>query len=113
MATESCSKCLSSLDTDGYPKWCKSCRAKYRREYEVTRDEMMRAAAFQDGVRATREYLIGEIARRGTAQMLLSALDIARWISEFPAPRFAETTPSESKAQAADNGGSPKEPLSL
>lgn len=54
---ESCSKCTGVLDTDGSPKWCKSCRAKYQREYNELKVEKSEKAGWHKGVRAMRDCL--------------------------------------------------------
>ena len=52
-----CSKCEKALDTEGYPKWCKACRAKYRREYEATKEEMNETRGYAAGCSAMRAFL--------------------------------------------------------
>jgi hypothetical protein len=64
-----CSKCNGELDregTEGTAHWCKGCRAKYQREYEATRKEIVRSKGFKEGVAAMREYLARNFRQYGT-----------------------------------------------
>ena len=67
MADEICSRCEGALDTKGSPKWCKSCRAGYRRGYEATRKEMSEGRGFCAGITAMRDYLAKQFSQYGTA----------------------------------------------
>lgn len=54
---QQCSKCDSALDTEGYPRWCRKCRAKYRREYNEIRETLDETRSFSAGVEAMRNFL--------------------------------------------------------
>ncbi len=68
---ESCGKCTGALDTEGYPKWCKACRAKYHREYQReylnSKKQMTESKSFAEGVTAMRVYLAENFRRYGAA----------------------------------------------
>lgn len=83
--TEPCSKCNSPLDTTGYPKWCKSCRAAHKREYEATKKEMQESRGFAAGQSAMRSYLVQQFARYGT-QGAFTGYEIARMIQNCKGP---------------------------
>lgn len=57
MSEQQCSKCEKPLDAEGYPRWCKACRAKYRREYNELRDTLDGARSFSAGAEAMRSFL--------------------------------------------------------
>lgn len=69
MESASCSKCEKALDTDGYPKWCKACRARYRREYESTKEEMTETRGYAAGCSAMRDFMVGYFAAFGRHQI--------------------------------------------
>lgn len=88
METENCSKCNATLDTEGYPKWCKVCRAKYRREYESVKGEMSENKGFAKGVEALRHVLVTEFLQQGSGKF--SGYECADLISQAPGPRLSE-----------------------
>jgi hypothetical protein len=57
MEDAACSKCEAVLDTEGYPKWCKKCRATHRREYEATKKEMGETRGYAAGCSAMRDFM--------------------------------------------------------
>lgn len=57
---DTCSKCEKPLDTTGFPKWCKSCIAAYKREYRRTKEDMSEGRGFAAGVSATKSFLATE-----------------------------------------------------
>lgn len=57
-----CSKCEGNLDTAGFPKWCRKCRAAYKREYEALKSDMAETRGFAAGVSAMRAYLAERFA---------------------------------------------------
>lgn len=59
-----CSRCEEKLDTTGFPRWCKACQNKYRRELRETRKEMQESRGYAAGVSAMREYLAREFEQR-------------------------------------------------
>ncbi len=64
-----CSKCEKALDTEGYPKWCKACRAKYRREYEATKEEMTETRGYAAGCSAMRDFMAGYFQQFGNVKL--------------------------------------------
>lgn len=80
-----CSKCGAALDTDGSPKWCKACRARYKREYEDLRLEKHEKSGFSKGVRAMREQLAQEFERIGSAGV--SGYEAAGWVRNTRGPQ--------------------------
>ncbi len=88
----SCSRCTSPLDTDGYPKWCKACRAKNRREYEATRKEMSESRGFAAGVSAAREYFAGRFEKYGAAAF--TGIEIGALIRQSQGPAAVEPAPT-------------------
>jgi hypothetical protein len=80
-----CSKCNGLLDTEGYPLWCKACRAKHKREYEATRKEMTESRGYAAGVAAMRDYLATRWSAYGTAGSFTGA-EIAQVIRESRGP---------------------------
>lgn len=80
MEVPACSKCEEPLDTTGYPKWCKSCRAKHRREYEEVRKKL----TFGEGIAAMRELMADEFDRLGSGKF--SGYECADLIRQAPGP---------------------------
>ncbi len=64
-----CSKCEAALDTEGYPRWCKKCRATHRREYEATKKEMGETRGFAAGRSEMREFLAGYFMQFGNVRL--------------------------------------------
>ena len=79
--TAICSKCEAALDTTGYPKWCKACRATHKREYEATKKEMSETRGFAAGAAAMKAAIANRVAALGNGKF--SGLQIASWIREF------------------------------
>jgi hypothetical protein len=86
--TDECSKCNATLDTIGYPKWCKACRANYRREYEDEKQERLGKKGYARGVEDLRDLLAGEFDRLGSGNF--SGAECAYLIRQVPAPRPSE-----------------------
>lgn len=81
-----CSKCDGALDTEGYPLWCKKCRATYKREYEALRLNEAEARGFAAGVEAMAKTLQGEFERLGRVQF--SGTQAAVAVFHTPRPQF-------------------------
>lgn len=62
-----CSRCEGPRDTEGYPKWCKECRAKYRREFRDTEKEMRESRGFAAGCTAMRNAIAIRFQGYGSA----------------------------------------------
>ncbi len=75
-----CSKCKGGLDTEGYPRWCKGCRAKYQKDWKQTRE----ALTFGDGIAAMRELLANEFQNQGGGSF--SGYEIRDLIMQAPGP---------------------------
>ncbi len=57
IAVDQCTRCEEALDTEGFPLWCKSCRAKYMREYRSLQRQMKETRGFAAGVAAMRAHI--------------------------------------------------------
>lgn len=79
-----CTKCTGPLDTEGYPKWCKACRAKHRREYEATKKEMSETRGYAAGVSAMKGHLAGHFERLGSGSF--SGYEVAALIRQSKGP---------------------------
>ena len=86
--TPSCSRCEKPLDTTGYPKWCKACRAKNQREYQRTLKDMGESRGYAAGLSAMRSFIGDELAARGT--MRLPCHELARWVRNCKGPEPVE-----------------------
>jgi SET domain-containing protein len=64
-----CSKCEKDLDTEGNPKWCKACRAKYQREYQSLKKEMSETRGYAAGCSAMREFIAGYFQQFGNVRL--------------------------------------------
>lgn len=84
IVAETCSKCSSDLDTQGYPKWCKGCRAKYQKEYVAVKATMETEQAYVRGIETMREHLAGEFAKH--PRVTFSGVEVAGWITRAPRP---------------------------
>jgi predicted amidophosphoribosyltransferase len=80
-----CSKCGATLDREGSPKWCKSCRAKYQREYEATKSEMVESRSFAAGCGQMRQFLADHFASFGNARF--SGTEVWDMIRKVGVPR--------------------------
>lgn len=59
-------RCANVLDTEGSPKWCKKCRAKYQREYQALQPELAEKRGYGRGVQQLRNFLVLEFERLGS-----------------------------------------------
>ena len=75
--------CESSLDTAGSPQWCKSCRAKYQREYQALRKEMSEGRGFAAGVAAFRAHIVGKFLAIPSSSRIDSHA-AAAWVKTEP-----------------------------
>ncbi len=64
-----CSKCDKDLDTEGTPRWCKSCRAKYQREYQGLKKEMSETRGYAAGCSAMREFMVQYFQQFGNVKL--------------------------------------------
>lgn len=63
-----CTRCEGPRDTVGYPKWCKECRAKYKREFRATEKEMRESRGFAAGCTAMKHAIAVRFQTFGSAQ---------------------------------------------
>lgn len=84
-AEAKCSKCDGLLDTEGYPCWCKACRAKYKREYEATKRQMSESRGYCAGVTAEKNHLARAFEKLGSGMM--SGYEAAMWIRGDEGPK--------------------------
>ena len=83
--TTLCSRCTKNeVDGDGYPQWCKPCKAAYQKEYQAAKGNRHEAKGFSRGVSAMRENLICQFLRFPVGQF--SGQDVARLIKGAIAP---------------------------
>ncbi len=80
-----CSRCESELDTEGTPRWCKKCRAKYQREYQALRKEMGESRGFAAGCSAMREFMAEHFRTFGSARF--SGVEVWDMIRKAGVPR--------------------------
>ena len=82
--TETCSRCPNTLDTTGYPRWCKDCRAKYQKEYHRIKEAMAEGKGFAGGAAAMKDVLATEFDRLGSGTF--PGYEIANLIRGCPIP---------------------------
>ncbi len=82
-----CSKCAGALDTTGSPRWCKSCRAAYHREYKELKEGMSETRGFSAGISAMRDCMATEFERLGSG--MFAGYEIAELIRQAPGPERA------------------------
>lgn len=91
-----CSRCENALDTNGFPKWCKKCRAAYKREYDSLKAQMTEQRGFSAGVSAMRDILATEFERMIPFGNPLTAQTVAHLIRQAPGPM--RQTPQSTEA---------------
>jgi len=74
-----CSRCEGSLDTKGYPLWCKACRAKNQREYNALLKQMSETRGYAAGVSAFRDHIAKKFEAIGTTATFNGAV-AAKWV---------------------------------
>lgn len=85
-AAAKCSKCNEELDTEGTPKWCKACRAKYQKEYQATKEGKAEAAGFALGAEAMRQEVVNSFAKVPAGGLMMAG-EIAAYVAGLPAPK--------------------------
>lgn len=81
---EECSKCQKELDTEGTPKWCKACRAKYQKEYQATKEGKAEAHGFARGVTAFRRMIAEKFEGQGSGAF--TGQEISYMVLNEPGP---------------------------
>jgi hypothetical protein len=84
-----CGKCGAEMDAPGKPRWCKACRAKYQKEYQLRRAHEERSEGFTEGATAMKAMLLAGVLSAHPAAVLKCA-EVANWISRSPLPEFSE-----------------------
>ena len=79
--------CGKSLDTTGYPLWCKACRSKHRNAYNATVKDMSETRGFCAGVTAAKDFLASEFERKISAVMI-SGNEAARLVRACRGPEL-------------------------
>ena len=79
-----CSRCEADLDTNGYPKWCRKCRAKYRREYDSLKRQMSETRGFAAGCSAMRQAVRARFMHWPTA--MISGSEVSAQVQTMPGP---------------------------
>lgn len=105
-ATEKCTQCkVNDLDTEGYPKWCKSCRARYKREQRVLESYRTEtkglAIGYRRGKDDMRQAAIEHFERFRYAHF--SGYEISKMLAIIPDPILQDERSTE--AQPAASGG--------
>jgi len=85
-----CSRCTAELDTTGTPHWCRTCRAKYQREYASLKKEMAESRGFAAGVAAAKQYLADQFAKQGSGSF--TGYEISRLILQSKGPQSDQST---------------------
>ncbi len=80
-----CSKCEKDLDTEGSPRWCKTCRAKYQREYQSLRKEMSETRGYAAGCSAMRQFLSDYFMQWPNAR--ISGIEISKMVRSAGVPQ--------------------------
>ena len=81
-----CSKCGESLDTAGYPRWCKACRKAYKQDYEVLKEGMTETRGFAAGVSAMRECVAAEFGAQASAGF--TGYQVEGLVRQMPGPQL-------------------------
>ena len=75
-----CSKCESGkVEDEHYPRWCKTCRAKWQREYQALRKDLSETRGYAAGVSAFREHIVKKFEAIGTTATFNGAV-AAQWV---------------------------------
>ncbi len=85
-AVNLCSRCDQPLDTTGFPRWCKACQTKYRKELAATKREMQESRGYAAGVSAMRDYLARQFAERYGPDVRWSGTEISQIIKQCRGP---------------------------
>ena len=88
-----CSRCEEILDTSGSPKWCRKCRAKYQREYQLLRMEMASSGGFIKGREAMRQIIVAEFDKLASGKF--SGCEIADLVAQMPGPQVTDEEPEK------------------
>lgn len=86
MQHENCTKCGAPRDTTGYPLWCRACRAKYKKENDEIRGELVKNQKFREGAEEMREMLAEQFAKYGPG--MFSGDEISALILQAPDPQL-------------------------
>jgi hypothetical protein len=98
-----CAQCkVNDLDTTGNPKWCKSCRARYQREYQVLKLGMGERKGFHRGVAAMRALVIAKCQGIGSGRA--TGYQFADWIAGEPLPEFNNGDASADNEDQPESG---------
>lgn len=86
-ASETCSRCDESLDTTGFPKWCKACRQSYNKEYKALQKQLSETRGFCAGVSAAKAFIASEFesAIRGAT---INGFEAARLVRACKGPEL-------------------------
>ncbi len=99
-----CSRCEEALDTTGFPRWCKACQNKYRRELNATRKQMQETRGYAAGVSAMRAHLVklfNDIRGGGT----FTTAEVAYYIQQCRGP-FDDAKPAKLERAGEGPAGS-------
>lgn len=81
----SCTRCGKEDAAPGLPKWCKTCRAEYQRNYQGTVKTMAKKQGFHEGVKAMRDTIVEEFDRLRIGNF--TGEEIAKLVQQMPGPK--------------------------
>lgn len=102
---EKCGRCEADLDTQGSPKWCKRCRTEYQKDHKATKEEMLAARSFAEGVEAMRHVLVRAFMK--FSMVPIYGGECARHIGATAPPRYGEQPPAAPGPQSPPNKTAP------
>lgn len=86
--------CGKPLDREGEPRWCKSCWARYQREYQVLKLDRSERKGFVMGREAMRKIIAEEFVRLQAATF--RGAEIATLVLNMPGPLVSDKADAES-----------------
>lgn len=80
------------------PKWCKECRARYQKEYQILRMNRAEARGWVKGREAMRQMVVTEFDKLGTG--MFRADEVATLVAAMPGPQITEIGNDEEETPA-------------
>lgn len=80
--------CTNQLDTTGMPKWCRECRARYQREYQILKMSRAETKGFVAGREAMRRMVVAEFEKLGSGSF--EAIEVAILVQQMPGPQVSD-----------------------
>ena len=79
--------CSNPLDTTGRPKWCKACKSRYQREWQVLRAEETEAIGWRRGAEAMKAVLLTAMLNAHPNGRLL-VHEVVKFLNDAELPEF-------------------------